>query len=299
MEYNELLKKICDELKIKLTLISDGWVKVLERDNKIHYIQGYKFDLNNYGIGSIMDDKGLFYDLLKLKKLPIIEHQVYFRNDSVNEILDYFNRHNKQIIVKGNLGTCGRNVFLVENEDELIKTIDKLFLSQNSISLCPYYDIINEYRVIVLNGQEKIIYGKIRPEVIGDGKSTVYELACKFNAVYEKKKELIKEPNYIPKMNEKVILNYQFNLSNGAKMFLDIEDELKEKIISLAKRVANITNITFGSVDIIYTTNHELLVMEANSGVMMDSFIRLNGEYGYNKAYNLYREAIMTMFDIK
>ena len=36
--------------------------------------------------------------------------------------------------------------------------------------------------------------------------------------------------------------------------------------------------------------------MEANSGVMMDNYIRFNGIDGYNEAYNLYRDAIKMMF---
>ena len=68
-EFNKLIKKIGEELEINVTLLSDNWTKVLEKNGKIRYITGYQFDLNNHGIGNIMDDKGLFYDLLKLKKI--------------------------------------------------------------------------------------------------------------------------------------------------------------------------------------------------------------------------------------
>ena len=67
-EFNNLIKEICDELNINITLLSDNWLTVLEKDNNINYIQGYKFGLNNHALGNIIDDKGLFYDLLTYKK---------------------------------------------------------------------------------------------------------------------------------------------------------------------------------------------------------------------------------------
>lgn len=291
--FNELIKKICADLEIKITSLSDEWLKVLEKNHQIHYIQGYKFDLNNHGIGNIMDDKGLFFDLLRYKNIPIIEHNVIFKDYDKKDVLNYFNNHNREIIVKGNIGTCGNEVFKVDNENDLFKVIDNLFLKEFSVSLCPYYDIINEYRVIILNGEARIIYGKIRPLIIGDGKSTIKELAINFNDYYQ---NYDFKDNFVLEKGMKYLLNYQFNLSKGAKMFLEIDSNLKEKLINLALLVTNTLDITFASVDIIYTTDNKLLVMEANSGVMMDNFIRFNKEKGYLDAYNLYKDAIKLMF---
>ena len=54
-------------------------------------------------------------------------------------------------------------------------------------------------------------------------------------------------------------------------------------------------DITFASVDIIETRDKELLILEANSGVMMNNYIKQK-ENGYQDAYNLYRDAIKLMF---
>ena len=291
--FNDIIENICHELKIKLSYTSDKWVKVLEKDNKVRYIQGYKFDLNHHGIGSIIDDKGLFYDICKIKDIPIINHYVIFKDYDKDQILNYFHQNNDILIVKGNIGTCGNEVYKVESKDELFNIIDDLLLSQYSISLCPYYEIKNEYRTIYLNKELRIIYGKEKPFVIGDGISNIKELAIKYNDYY--KNHMI-DINYIPKNNEKVILNYQFNLSRGAKMFLDIDDELKKRIISLSQDVIKKLDLSFVSVDIIHTVDNKLLIMEANSGIMMDNFIRFN----YDKqsdVYNLYCDAIKTMFE--
>ena len=297
--FNEIIKKIGEELGIKITLLSEDWLTILEKNGETHYIQGYKFELNNHGIGNILDDKGLFYDLLKYKNIPIIEHNVIFQDYNREKVLEYFKQNNYELIIKGNLGTSGEQVFKVNNEKDLFNKIDYLFLNQFSVSLCPFYKIKNEYRVIVLNNEARVIYGKVKPHILGDGKKSVKDLAIEYNKIYEKRPELLEKPDYIPKKNELVELNYQFNLSRGATMFMDIDTDLKQELINLALKVVNILDITFCSVDIVKTIDDNLLIMEANSGVMMDNYIRFNKEAGYKEAYNLYKDAIKLMFRMK
>ena len=295
-DFCKLIKKIGEELGIKVTLLSDNWTIVLEKDNSIHYITGYQFDLNDHAIGNILDDKGLFYDLLNYKNIPVIEQYVIFKNYDKESVMNYFINHNSELIIKANISNAGKEVFKVDNKETLFKIIDKLLLSQYSISLCPYYNIKNEYRVIILNGMVRNIFGKIKPVIVGDGKRNVLELAKEFNEFYLAHPEKVEKPNYIPKLNEKVELSFKFNLSSGAQTFTDIEKSLKDKITSLALKVTKELNISFASVDIIDVDN-SLLVMEANSGVTMNNYIKQNKD-GYNIAYNIYKDAIKRMFNM-
>ena len=41
--YKDIISKICNELEIKVTNLSDDWLTVLEKDNKIHYIKSALF----------------------------------------------------------------------------------------------------------------------------------------------------------------------------------------------------------------------------------------------------------------
>ena len=297
-DFYNIIKKICEELDIKITLLSSGWLIVLEKNNQIHYISGYKFDINNHGIGDILDDKGLFYDVMTYKKLPTSERLSFYEVYDRKTVLDYFKKHHNILIVKGNIGYCGNDVYLVNNEKDLFDTMDQLLLSQESISIEPYYDIINEYRVILLNNEVKVVFGKEKPFIIGDGIHSIKELAIKFNDYFRDNDQDIKNPDYIPKLNERIELDFKFNLSKGARMFIDIDSNLKDKLTSIAKQVTKELGITFGSVDIIHTKDNKLLVLEANSGVMMDNYVRLC-ENGKVIAYNVYKEAIKTMFNIK
>lgn len=294
--FHEIIKKIGKELGIKVTFLSDNWTIVLEKDGEVHYITGYKFDLNHHAIGNIMDDKGLFFDLLKYNNIPIIEQYVIFSDYDKNKVIKYFNNHNKEIIVKGNIGSIGKEVFKVNDEKSLFDIIDILFKKQYSISLCPYYKIKNEYRVIILNNVIRVIFGKTKPIVIGDGKKSIRELALECSDYYLHHEEYIINPNYIPSLGEKVELSFKFNLSSGGKSFVDIPIDLKNKISNLALLVTEKLNITFASVDIINTFDNKLLVMEANSGVTMNNFIMQNKD-GYDTSYSIYLDAIKLMFE--
>ena len=290
-DYNEIIEEICKEEKIKLTELQGKWLKILEKNNQTRYIVGYKFSLNNQGISNIMDDKGLFHDLLSYKKIPIIIHHVIFKDYHKDEILELFNKYQRRVIIKGNIGTCGKEVYKITNETRLFRIIDKLLKTQYSISLCPYYDIINEYRVIVLNNEIKLIYGKENAKVIGDGIHTLKELAKSFNKSFYENYHL---DDYLPKKSEEVVLDYRFNLSNGARVIEKIDEKLEKQIKELANNVIKETNPTFASIDIIKTNDNNLLIMEANSGIMMYNYLRQTNNYDLVK--NIYHEAISLMF---
>lgn len=292
--YINIISNICEELNIKLTLLSSNWVLLLEKENKINYICGYKFPLNNHAIGNILDDKDLFYQIMINKNINIIEHHVIFKNYDKEEVINYFNKNNKTIVVKANTGSCGVDVYKINNQEKLFNTIDSLLLKEYSISLCPFYKIENEYRVVILNNKIRLIYGKILPHIIGNNKNTIYELVEKLN---NKEIEIDKDINlnYIPKLNERINLNFKFNLSRGSTIFTNIDNELKNKLIEMAKQVIKITNINFASIDIIKTEN-ELLIMEANSGIMLTHFMSTNKE-NYNIGKNIYKDAIKLMME--
>ena len=67
-------------------------------------------------------------------------------------------------------------------------------------------------------------------------------------------------------------------------------------MVKLAKQVCRETNLKFASVDIIETTNGDLLVLEANSGVMIDKYVSLNPEE-YIIAKEIYACAIEKLFN--
>lgn len=304
MEFNKMIKEMCDKNNIKCTFLSKNWVIKLEKDDMTRYITGNKFDLNGHALGNIMDDKYAFYEVMKDENIDIIEHKILYKNDNKNEYakdcnsyeiaLNYFYKNNCDIVLKSNCGACGNEVFHITDEKSLYETLDNLFINNFSISMCPFYKIKNEYRVIILDDEIKLIYGKINPKVIGDGFSTLKELLIKFNYSYYNNKA-IKNENYIPSKGEEINYDFRFNLSQGSKIFLDIKEDIKKEITELAKKVTKTTGIRFSSIDIVELYDSSILVMEANSGVTINKACNFIDD-GYDIAYKIYEQAIQKMF---
>lgn len=302
--FKKILTEICEEENIKLNFISNDWIAILDKDNTKKVIAGYKFDNNGHALGSLLDDKFALFDFLRLCNTKVVEHNLVYgpnnneeyakNSNSVEYVKQLFTKYGNDIVLKPNNGTCGNNVFHITQEEELIDTYLRLSKRYHSLSLCPFYDIINEYRVIMLNGRVKLIYKKIAPIVCGDGKSTIKELLTAFNYEYFKDYDNDNK-NIVLASGEKFVYSWKFNLSGGAKPEFNIADDIKNRVITLAKETANNINLKFGSVDIINTIDG-LYVLEVNSGVMMDNVIK-ESPNGYEIAKEIYREAIHKMFD--
>mgnify|MGYP003367520995 FL=1 len=303
-----IIKQIALENDLSYEVLSCDLVIKLTKGNKIRYINGYKFGLNSHSLGLILDDKYATYELLNSLGISVCKHHILFRPTNHNSYAknynsfkycyDLFLKYNKNVILKVNNGTCGDGVYHITTKKELKKIYNHLLKYNFSISLCPYYDIKNEYRVILLNNEIKIMYGKINPVVIGNGKDKLIDLLKDFNINYfGYKTNLKKNINYnkVLKKDEKFIYDFKYNLSKGSIITEDIDKETKSIISKMAKDVSKKINLGFGSIDIIKTNDDKYYVLEINSGVMIENYIKLTSD-GFKKAKKVYEEAVLEMF---
>jgi len=261
--YNQMLYQICEEEGIKLQFLSRNWMKRLEKDGQVRFILGYKFGLNSQTVGLTADDKFATFEALNYAKIPVAQHEILYEFDnqenyalgcnSLEYILELLQKWGGQMIIKANTGTCGRQVFKITRPEQLIEVLPKVFKQSYSASLCPFYNIQHEYRIILLDGEEKLSYMKTKVE--GDW----------------------------------------FNLAHGAKAS-PIPTAKHEQILELALRAAREIGLRFGSVDIIETAGGELMILEINSGVMTQRYVKQHPE-DCPKVKGMYREAIRKMFE--
>jgi len=300
----QIIKKICNKNNIKFKLLSKDWVIMLEKDNKTRFITGCKFDLNNHAIGEVLDDKYALYEVLSENNIPTVENNILYPSNNMNDyaldansselVKKYFMHHNNNIVLKPCNGTCGLDVYHIVNIDEIDESLNKLFKKNESISYCPYYDIKNEYRVIILNGNIEIVYKKEKPLVKGNGKDSIKRLLLNFNYEYFKDKLDDEVYDIILEDGKLYEYNWKFNLSTGAKASFDIESYDKEEIEKIVKDIIDKIDLRFVSIDII-KTNNEFLVLEINSGVMMENLINMVDDV--KVVENIYEKAILLMFD--
>ena len=299
---HKLIKEICIEENIKFKLLSRDWIIRLEKDNKIRFVSGYKFDLNSHALGEILDDKYGLFEVLREDDIPIIDHNILYSNDNrndfaigyndINKVKEFFFNNQESIVIKPNRGTCGNGVYHITNVNDIEPLVNKLFEDNYSISYCPFYDIDKEYRIIVLNNNIKLIYQKNKPLVIGDGEKTIKELLLEFNYIFFKDIELDNYDKVLEK-NEVFEYNWKYNLSTGATAQILNNKEIEDKLKVIVNQVLNKYDIRFASIDIIKTKDNKYLIMEINSGVMMKNIYYLLGK---NIVKDIYKEAIITLF---
>lgn len=169
--YDQMLQEICAAEKIDLVWLSRGWLGVLTKGTEQNLIMGHKFNLNAAVASLIADDKFATFEMLERAKIPVAEHQIIYptnntRNyakgyNSLKYAEEYLAKQGK-IVVKPNTGTQGQGVSLVQNAKELAPALSRAFGISYSASLCPFYEIKFEYRVIMLDGQARLIYCKTR-----------------------------------------------------------------------------------------------------------------------------------------
>jgi len=85
--------------------------------------------------------------------------------------------------------------------------------------------------------------------------------------------------------------DWRHNLAVGAEISENIEPKKNKQISNLAKKISKKMDINFCSIDFAEIDN-KLVVVEINSGVMMEKY----SQHNYRKAYALYEKAIKEMF---
>jgi hypothetical protein len=185
------VKEIAKELGIKFKAFSQNWIIRLEKNNNVKYIFGYNFDINGASGQLIANDKCATAELLTYNKVPAVEHRLFLRPDlsayvasegNWQEITQYFLKSGSDLVCKSNVGTGGNHVYRAQTLLELERSVHDLFRSKRAIALSPFIDIEAEYRLIMLDKTCELAYEKIRPEVTGDGRSTLLELILKHAA---------------------------------------------------------------------------------------------------------------------
>ena len=197
-----------------------------------------------------------------------------------------------EVVIKKNVGSGGLGIYRASSEEKMKEKIYKLLQQNFSIAICPFYQIAHEYRLVVVGGKIKLIYEKIRPEVVGDGNSTIAQLIERDNLKVKLDESV--EPNEILKNGERKLLNWKHNLGQGSTASIINDLKLKQRLEKMAEKVFKIFDLSCGAIDIV-DIGGELKVLELNSGVMMEKFSKMGQEY-YSISKNVYSEIIKENF---
>ncbi len=298
----KIMREICAENNIELETYSYDWILKLTRGGGVMYIYGYQFPLNDAASELICGDKAALSAVLSGAGIPSAEHlffmspsNLHYTGSSGNwtQLTGLLGRYGR-LVCKRNSGSGGSGVYIVSDQAELERTVSEIFRSSRSMSVSPFYQIINEFRVIMLNGSARLIYRKILPHVIGDGQHAVFELAFKKYGADIGALEIVAGLSSVPRAGEKADIGWKHNLGQGSEAEVVEDAALTERLAELSGRAAAALKIGFASVDIIETPE-KMMILEINSGIMMENFAR-SGKKNYNKAKEIYSDAVESYF---
>ncbi len=301
----KLIKEICTEESLQCETFSHDWIMRLSKNEKSVHIYGYQFENNSASTQLICTDKCATYDLLNSLGIPAVEHHFFICPDDFQYIngngnwtgmLELLKRY-QQLVVKPNEGTGGKEIYLASSPAELETAVSRIFLRNRSIAISPLLPIASEYRVILLNGKDKLIYSKKIPFITGDGISPVRNLVLDY---LQQHPEAVIEFALTDEINQKILpkgekfpLTWKHNLGQGSLPEIVSPSILKDQLVQLAIKAASAVNGQFVSVDIIEQKNC-LMVLEINSGIMMEAFAQQDPSL-YMLTKEIYREAILSL----
>lgn len=309
-----LIKDVCAPYDIEVSPFTREWNLRLKKGSTQKFVYYYEFDINSSASSKLCKHKPSAADALGLAKIPHVPHILFLspklagyasESGTFPEMHKCAGEFKYNVVVKTPEGSGGDQVYHCRSGRELEARASEILLKAGEVSLSPFREITDEYRVIILNQKPQLLYRKVLPQIVGDGTSSIKELLEKFLAVNKPSEDtvqsfnatLFKSEDILPEGQVKM-LTWKHNLQQGATVDLDVSDDLKKELEALAIKTATALNIVFASVDII-TTAGKLEVMEVNSGIMMKCFMKQLGDKGVNIAKGIYARAICSMFDLQ
>ena len=223
----KILKELALEHKLTIRFFCFDWLIELSNPHHKFHILGYDWAINSATAQAIAKDKSACFEILKANQVPSIEHFLFLSpefqsfigaNGNWKKIIDFAQKHDNKIVIKSNMGTGGNEVFLVSNQAELEGCVQALFSKHRAIAICPFYDIHNEYRVILLDEEPLLCYNKIKPFIVGNGENTLLELILQHKGEFDLKDIFTQKIdfNIVLLRGKKFELNWKHNLGKGA-----------------------------------------------------------------------------------
>jgi len=293
----KIISEICAEEEIDLTSYSDNWILRLTKNNTSKYIFAYRFEINKASVDYICNNKIVLSSILKDFGLSVVEHyclgefkDLMRKDDNPLSPLNLLKKYQK-LVLKPNEGSTGLDIYQVTNQEELEEAAKKIISKHSSVAICAFEDIIDEYRVVILDGKARLIYQKKLPCIIGNGKNNILNLID--HNQYELK-DLNLDLFYVPYEGEKITLAWIHNLSNGAIPVIIEDQKIIDELTKEALKAVKALNLEFASIDIIKTVAG-YKILEINSGVMIEHFSLMNKQ-NYQLTKEIYQDAIALMF---
>ena len=150
-------------------VMGDGWtIRFLDKDGEEYDVVWFDVGLNSSLSRKKVSDKSMCYSLLSELGIPSVPHWFlmppgntkYSVGGVYKDLYAMFEASESGLVLKPNEGGAGKDVTLVKSLNDLDMVSLNLFRSGSAIAVSPYYHYDVEYRVVVLDGEVLMAFGK-------------------------------------------------------------------------------------------------------------------------------------------
>lgn len=295
----ELSTKIILKDSIKLGLLyevvdqAENFIKLTNPQNKkVEYIkEATKTSLDNYSSVLVMENKHMTKTVLANHDINVPSGvSVSSLESGLTLIKQNFSQY--KLVVKPNNTNFGLGISILDanaDTESYQKALTLAFKHDSTVLIERFIQGL-EYRFLVVDQKVVAVLHRTSANVVGDGKLTISELIKKKNLDprrdkgYKTPLEIIEvdqivieylkannmDLNYIPKDNEQVLLRANSNISTGGDS-LDYTDLMHPSYLEIAKRAAEVLNVSISGVDMIIE-DYNLEAMHDNYSILEMNF---------------------------
>lgn len=143
----------------------DQWVAALRKAGTTAHIIGCSFPLNSSSSAQVASDKVAAYTVLSRSGVPAIPHYLFrfLGRDPGTWAGLVAAMVTLPVVIKPHMESGGIDVCRAAGPDELDRILAELARRYRAIAVSPYAEIECEYRAVVLDGDVKLLYRKVRP----------------------------------------------------------------------------------------------------------------------------------------
>lgn len=171
--YIEVMVEAGRRLGLSADVRDGGWViRFVDASGEEYDVIWFDVGLNSSLSRRKVSDKAMCYKILDDAGIPSVEHWfvmspgkgIYNVGGVYETLYRMFEESESGLVLKPNDGGAGKNVMLVRSLVELDAVATDLFANGISVAVSPYYHYDVEYRVVVLDGEVMMSFGKRKPE---------------------------------------------------------------------------------------------------------------------------------------
>jgi len=269
-----------------------------------HYFSYGTIDLNNRSEVEIAQNKVL--SSKRVEKVGIClprESVIRLSRDLVVDVKCAVESVGLPAIIKPVHGAQGKDIFKIESTNEVSFICNKNIFDEDDLIIQEYIDVLDEIRIVLLDGEVIQAYKRDYAYLTGDGIKTIQELIKDKNNYFKNRnrntrinindsqiQNILKNKTFdlssVLPFGNRLNLSYGRNLSKGGE-YEFVENILSQNLIDISKQIAKSTGLRLVGLDLFLSdkvecikNKNQVTFIEYNASPDMENNFYYDDDYG-------------------